>query len=67
MIIKERTEEYIKSSNKFIELIGNVELSNVCGFTPQNITGWKQRGIPRSWSLFLRNKYRKEWDLAFNQ
>ena len=65
MIIKKRNKSYIEASIKFIELIGNKELISTCGFTRQNITGWKQRGIPRSLSLYLKNRYKKEWQLAF--
>ena len=65
MIIQKRNKSYIEASIKFIELIGNKELVSTCGFTRQNITGWKQRGIPRPWALYLKNRYQKEWQLAF--
>lgn len=65
MIIQKRNKSYIEASIKFIELIGNKELVSTCGFTRQNITGWKQRGIPRPWALYFKNRYQKEWQLAF--
>lgn len=66
MIIQKRNKSYIEASIKFIELIGNKELISTCGFTRQNITGWKQRGIPKPWYLFLKTKYKKEWQIAFH-
>lgn len=39
------------------ELGGNTVVSKLVGKTPQAISLWLRRGIPRSWELYLRERF----------
>lgn len=65
MIIKNRTEKEIEQGRKFIGLVGSRRLINLGGFTAQNLTGWKTRGIPKSWMLLFRVKFPREFKKCF--
>ena len=39
--------------------------AHITGAEP--LTGWKKRGIPRAWALYLADKFKPEWNTAFNK
>jgi hypothetical protein len=65
--MKSKENSYIENSKHFISLVGTKKLCEIGCFTPQSLTGWKKRGIPRAWALYLADKFKPEWNTAFNK
>lgn len=49
----ELSQEIIRS------LGGTVEVAGICGRVPSSVSDWKQKGIPRSFVMFLRERYKR--------
>jgi hypothetical protein len=64
--MKDNEPEYVEGCRSFIEVIGTKRLCELCEVLPQHLTYWKAKGIPKSWRLFLAEKFPREWSSAFN-
>ena len=64
--LPEDKEQYIEGSRKLITLLGSKKLCELGHFSPQNLTGWRKRGIPTPWILILKARYPRQYKEAFN-
>lgn len=64
--LPEDKEQYIEGSRKLITLLGSKKLCELGHFSPQNLTGWRKRGIPMPWVLVLKARYPRQYKEAFN-
>lgn len=58
-------ETYIAYSRELVNAIGAKKLCALGQFTPQALTGWKNRGIPIYWLLVLKARYPRQYKQAF--
>lgn len=63
--LPEDKEQYIEGSRKLITLLGSKKLCELGHFSPQNLTGWRKRGIPMPWILVLKARYPRQYKQAF--
>ncbi len=50
-------EEESKVSALIDALGGTGELASLCQVTSPSISGWRKRGIPHAWLMFLRERF----------
>ena len=50
----------VEVSQEIIESLGGTDaVAEICGRVPSSVSDWKQKGIPRSFALFLRERYKR--------
>ena len=60
-------QQYIENCKALIELIGRKQIRTECEISLQNLNYWLNHGIPRAWTNFLCEKYKKEADRVFQK
>ncbi len=46
----------MNTSNLIDNLGGTTTVARICGVTPQAVSQWRRKGIPRPWMLFLAQR-----------
>ena len=50
----------VERSVEIIEALGGtVSVAEICGRAPSSISDWKSKGIPRSFVLYLRERFKR--------
>lgn len=50
----------VKQSVEIIEALGGtVSVAEICGRVPSSVSDWKLKGIPRSFALYLRERFKR--------
>lgn len=58
-------EDYVLRCRTLIESIGRKQVMEDCRISLQNLNYWLMNGVPRSWLMFLGEKYKSEYRKSF--
>lgn len=65
--IKAMTPEEEANVSALIDALGGTgEVAVLCKVTSPSISGWRKRGIPHAWLMFLRERFPQHFDAEGN-